>query len=210
MITEMQLKAKACAMEELAKNRKIYSDGYVYVIDYFGILGKEGDRVPEHRLIAAVIAGRALEDGEVVHHLDLDRSNNCPSNLVIVNNSEHGEFHRGENRVRRQKAKRQVEFSGRTPYLKMKCPWCGRIFYKRRSESVLVHDNKMHVNCCSRTCSNRLVEAADNGTCDDLARRVRENIVCEFKSNAPFMDRFVRGIYPSSWTIDDDGVFHGA
>lgn len=184
-------------------------DGYVWVTDWFGILGEKGARVAEHRLIAALLLGRSLEDGEMVHHLDLDRSNNSPDNLVIVNPTEHGSFHRGGNIVKRTKAKRQITFSGKTLFLKMRCPWCGKVFYKRRNASVLEHDNKLHVNCCSRSCSNLLNDAVDNGTCRDLGQRMKNNVICEFASNGPFMDRFVKGQYPSHWFIDDDGVFHG-
>ena len=195
-------------MEKLASHRKTTAAGYVLVTDWNGLLGEKGALVPEHRLIAAMLLGRPLEEGEMVHHLDMDRSNNSPDNLVVVNPREHGEFHRGGNVVKRAKAKRSITFSGRTPYLKMKCPWCGKVFYRVRSQSVLAHDNKLHVNCCSRICANRLAEAVDTGACSDLDRRVRENIICEFKSNAAFMTRFERGQYPSHWTIDDEGIFH--
>lgn len=196
-------------MERLVSARKVNSDGYATVTDWFGILGEKGKRVPEHRLIAATILGRPLEEGEMVHHLDLDRSNNSPDNLVVVSSTEHGKFHRDGNITHRQQPKRQIKFDGKTAYVKMKCPWCGKVFYRRRSSSVLAKDNKLHVNCCSSSCSNHLTNAVEEGTCTDLAERVRNNVVCEFQSNGAFMDRFMQGRYPSSWFIDDDGVFHG-
>lgn len=196
-------------MERLATIRKKSKSGYVTVVDHFGILGETGARVAEHRLIAAVLIGRPLEDGEMVHHLDLDRSNNSPENLVVVNPTEHGTFHRDGNIMKRKKARRQISFEGNTPFLKMKCPWCGKIFFKRKSDSVLAHDNKMHVNCCSIRCSNLLNDALENGSLPNAKSRISKNVVCEFKSNGAFMDRFVSGLYPSFWTIDDDGVFHG-
>ena len=195
-------------MEKLASARKVNTNGYATVIDWFGLLGEKGKRVPEHRLIASLVLGRPLEEGEMVHHLDLDRSNNTPDNLVVVNAAEHGRFHRNGNRTIRKKATRQVSFEGTTKYVKMKCPWCGKVFYKRRSESVLARDNKLHVNCCSSSCNARLSNAVEKGECSDLAKRVRDNIICEFSSNGAFMDRFVKGRYPSSWFIDDAGVFH--
>lgn len=196
-------------MARLSDVRQITKDGYVWVTDWHGILGDKGARVPEHRLIAALLIGRSLKDGEMVHHLDMDRANNSPDNLVIVSPAEHGKFHRGGHVVRRTKTKRQISFEGNTPYVKMKCPWCGSIFYKRRNATVLERDNKLHVNCCSISCSNRLNMAVEDGTCNDLAQRVRDNVICEFKSNGPFMERFAKGQYPSQWFIDDDGNFHG-
>lgn len=196
-------------MEKLALSRKVHSNGYAMVTDWYGILGEKGAKVPEHRLIASMLLGRPLESGEVVHHLDLDRSNNTPDNLVVVSPAEHGMFHRDGNVVRRKKANRQITFEGRTDFVKMKCPWCGKVFYKRRSASVLAHDNKLHVNCCSSSCSGHLYEAVENGTCKDLANRIKDNVICEFKASGAFMDRFSKGQYPSHWFIDDDGVFHG-
>jgi len=195
-------------MERLDSYRVIRANGYVGIRDKFGICGEKDAIVPEHRLIASLLIGRPLEDGEVVHHLDLDRTNNSPDNLVVVNRGEGDTFHRDGSTKARKKAKRQIRFDGRTPYLKMKCPWCGGIFFKMRSQSVLAHDNKLHVNCCSRSCANRLHEAVESGHCHDLSRRVRENVVCEFNSNTPFMERYVKGQYPPSWHIDDDGVLH--
>ncbi len=196
-------------MERLSQVHKPTKGGYVFTTYWYGILGEKGARVPEHRLIAAMMLGRRLEDGEMVHHLDLDKSNNSPDNLVVVNSSEHGEFHRNGNFARRQQPKRPLHFAGKTAYVKMKCPWCGKVFYKLRSSSVLEHDNKLHVNCCSSKCSNRLYDSVESGTCSDLGKRVRDNIICEFKSNGPFMKRLAAGKLPSQWFIDDNGVFHG-
>lgn len=39
--------------------------------------------VAEHRLVMEEVLGRYLQPGEVVHHLDKDRENNSPENLII-------------------------------------------------------------------------------------------------------------------------------
>ena len=55
-------------------HRRAYSNGYVY----------------EHIVVAEAKIGRPLAKGEVVHHLDHDRLNNDPGNLVVVaSHSEH-------------------------------------------------------------------------------------------------------------------------
>lgn len=43
---------------------------------------KDG-RVHAHRVVAAAVLGRSLEPGEIVHHVDLNKQNNHPSNLAV-------------------------------------------------------------------------------------------------------------------------------
>ncbi|MEG4248680.1 HNH endonuclease [Microcoleus sp. Pol10D4] len=40
-----------------------------------------------HRMVAEQSINRKLNTGEVVHHLDEDKSNNSPENLVICSSS---------------------------------------------------------------------------------------------------------------------------
>ena len=48
----------------------------------------------EHRIVAEQILGRALRPGEVVHHLDGDKRNNAPENLIVFpSQSEHTKWH---------------------------------------------------------------------------------------------------------------------
>lgn len=45
--------------------------------------------VHKHRLIAEEMLGRSLKPGEIVHHIDGDKGNNDPSNLIVMTQSEH-------------------------------------------------------------------------------------------------------------------------
>lgn len=56
-----------------------------------------------HRVIAEEAIGRKLKDGEVVHHIDGDRSNNDPSNLEVMTHREHCRHHANENHRNRQR-----------------------------------------------------------------------------------------------------------
>ena len=48
----------------------------------------------EHRRIAEAMIGRPLRAGEVVHHLDGNKLNNAPSNLVVLSSqAEHCKAH---------------------------------------------------------------------------------------------------------------------
>ncbi len=48
-----------------------------------------------HRVIASEILNRQLKPGEIVHHLDEDKTNNSPENLVVCSSaSVHKQYHR--------------------------------------------------------------------------------------------------------------------
>lgn len=47
----------------------------------------------EHRVVAEQILGRPLLPGEIVHHRDHDKTNNDPSNLEVMTQSDHIRLH---------------------------------------------------------------------------------------------------------------------
>lgn len=54
---------------------------------------RNGKTDREHRFIAKEILGRELLSNEVVHHIDGNKRNNDPSNLMIVTRAEHAKIH---------------------------------------------------------------------------------------------------------------------
>ena len=69
--------------------RFVRSDGYVSV-------RVDGRDVLEHRHVMAGVLGRALRPDEHVHHLNHDRSDNRPENLVVLDVVAHGHEHAGQ------------------------------------------------------------------------------------------------------------------
>lgn len=69
--------------------RHIRSDGYVRV-------WTPGGQRLEHQVVMEQVLGRPLEDGEIVHHRDEDKSNNAPTNLELTTQSKHIKIHLAE------------------------------------------------------------------------------------------------------------------
>ena len=62
----------------------------------YRIVSRPGNnKIYEHRLIAEQMIGRPLAPDEVVHHIDANRSNNDPSNLVVMKRKEHDKLKDG-------------------------------------------------------------------------------------------------------------------
>lgn len=49
---------------------------------------------PLHRVLIENKLNRLLEDNEIVHHIDGDKSNDDQDNLIVMLRSEHSSFHR--------------------------------------------------------------------------------------------------------------------
>ena len=58
------------------------------------IIRKDGKLIPEHRWIMEQHLGRKLKwPGEVVHHINFDRTDNRLENLELLSNIEHDALH---------------------------------------------------------------------------------------------------------------------
>lgn len=74
----------------------------------------------EHRVVAEQKIGRRLRRGDVVHHINGDKTDNRPGNLEVLNKSEH--------RLRHRSHRRRLRMPGeRNPVVRCKCG-CGARF----------------------------------------------------------------------------------
>lgn len=70
--------------------RSIASTGYVLIRVGVGHhLADVRGYAYEHRLVAELVLGRRLRDGEIVHHRDGNKINNAPENIEVVESIGH-------------------------------------------------------------------------------------------------------------------------
>ena len=58
-----------------------------------------GRKLPAHRVTMEATLGRSLMPGEVVHHIDGNKLNNDPANLVVMSAHDHARLHQSEDAV---------------------------------------------------------------------------------------------------------------
>lgn len=69
--------------------------GYEYFCDRSHPLANASGKVYWHRYVAHYLLGSVV--GKVVHHKDGNKANNAPSNLEVMESSEHTLYHQKEN-----------------------------------------------------------------------------------------------------------------
>lgn len=82
----------------------ISSHGYVKIfVGYNKHLADSKGYAYEHRMVAEQILGRQLKRGEIVHHLDGNKTNNNPDNLNILPSIRHHLFYHRYSKKQRRK-----------------------------------------------------------------------------------------------------------
>lgn len=91
-----------------------------------------------HKYVMEEYLGRYLEDGEISHHIDENKSNNEIENLELCLVNIHSKYHK-------KNSKRK--------YVKLKCPTCDKIFdIEYRNSHFKRNKNN---SFCSRKCSGK-------------------------------------------------------
>jgi hypothetical protein len=94
--------------------------------------------VLHHRIVMENYLNRLLLDTEIVHHVNGDRLDNRPENLVVMDSVKHNKLH-GLNQGRK--------------YVDLVCPYCGKKFTRPHNKTHLAR--KGQYTMCSRRCNGK-------------------------------------------------------
>lgn len=76
------------------QNNPLYKGGYIHQTLGYVLVGNGRKKFYEHRLIAEEKLGRKLHTSEIVHHINGNKTDNRPENLVVMTQSEHVILHK--------------------------------------------------------------------------------------------------------------------
>lgn len=122
--------------------RRRIHEGYV-------ILTSPGYQKSEHVMVAEKALGKPLPKGAVVHHVDENRSNNSPMNLVICESPRHHSLIHARMRVAK---------AGGDPVTEKKCTRCKKV--KPRSDFYF---SSLHLDGKRNHCKQCALELARIG-----------------------------------------------
>ena len=124
------------------------------------------DQVLEHIVVAEQKLGRMLNPGETVHHIDGNKLNNSPDNLMVfATNGDHTSFHNGVEIYQDGDVWRAV-------HNELQCDFCGKIFYT---------NNQRRLNKSKHYCSVPCVARANRKTAE-----TEDMVAMLFKENGNF------------------------
>ena len=101
-----------------------------------------------HRVVYEKLHGITLHPRQLVHHLDKNRTNNAPENLVLVTHGEHKVLHgahRWSPKERDRLSRQRREYWEHPKRRRLRCPECGTRFWS----------SGMRAKYCRRLCWRR-------------------------------------------------------
>ena len=126
---------------KIIENANKYYGTYVYVCYPEHPKATKEGYVRMHILVAENKIGRRLKDDECVHHLDFDKYNNSPNNLIIFKtNADHGRFHKTGIKIEIEPNIFISPIQGRI------CPICEKEFYNTDSSIIYCSQECAHIS----------------------------------------------------------------
>ncbi len=117
--------------KQIIENANKYYGTYIYVCYPEHPKATKEGYVRMHILVAENKIGRRLKDDECVHHLDFDKYNNSPGNLIVFKtNADHGRFHKTGIKI---EIEPNIFIS---PIVGRICPVCKKEFYNTDSSVI--------------------------------------------------------------------------
>lgn len=143
----------------------------------------------EHILVAESLIGRRLNPNECVHHLDCDKTNNSPDNLLVIDRGQHAKIHTwiekgapiierdSENGVNSGKPK-----DYEPPKTSKNCKNCGTFFFNLNKS----------VKYCSHSCATFSTRKVDRPSKSDLEKLIWEKPFTEIGKDYGVSDNTIR------------------
>ena len=89
--------------KSLTGKKRITHQGYVVIKDYDHPNRNDQHEVFEHVKVMSDYLGRPIKDGEIIHHINMDKTDNKIGNLYLYpNNSEHKKAHMDVSKLMKQ------------------------------------------------------------------------------------------------------------
>lgn len=106
--------------------------------------------VYEHVVVAEKMIGRSIKENEVVHHLDLNRSNNRIENLIVLEKGQHTKLHAwidgGAVTINKTGEKKTLKIR----YEPKSCIICERILQHKQAKYCSLECKKLGYNLTSK------------------------------------------------------------
>lgn len=130
----------------------------------------------EHRLIAEEMLDRPLREGEEVHHLDKNRTNNSPDNLLVLSGPMHSKLHSWLNK---NVIIPKPEYEKRKALGCIRCSVC---------EKPIDHTEKY----CSTNCQNIGRRKVERPSKEELAVAVKQKSMTKLGEDYGVSDNTIR------------------
>lgn len=76
--------------------RQVTTSGYIELYDPKNPMSDKHGRIAEHRLVMSKTIGRPLKSFEHVHHINRNRKDNRPENLILLSHADHNTIHKSD------------------------------------------------------------------------------------------------------------------